>query len=248
VMLFDRPNPDRLKSSETDVERDFRDFDSSVAQSGEDFRREVQAGGGRGNRASLARVYRLVALPISSPIGARNIRRQRNMAEPFDYAEKVNHGREPDSALPERAPAGHFRLQIARLTEVELLSHSNLAPGTHEALPLIRISTGLPREQDFDSPVQEVSRGGIVRANWVRPRTLAPAIEPGRKDASVVEHNQIIGPKQRRQVAEAAVCQRPCIAVEVQHPRSTPVGERFLRNPLFRKVEVEIRNKHWAEL
>src|SRR5690348_1382431 len=53
-----------LKGSKANMKRNFSGFDSFLAQAIEDFRREMQSRRRRGDRPSLARIYRLVTLAV----------------------------------------------------------------------------------------------------------------------------------------------------------------------------------------
>src|SRR6185369_6329815 len=62
VMLLDLIHPHRLKGIQADVKLAVRRFYAFVAQSQQQFRREMQSGGGRSRRAFLLAVDGLVAL------------------------------------------------------------------------------------------------------------------------------------------------------------------------------------------
>jgi len=72
------------------------------------------------------------------------------MADALDLGKEILHGREPNPALPESASGQNFRLQPALLAEKQDLSHSDLSPGTHQALPRIRLARELTSQENFD--------------------------------------------------------------------------------------------------
>ncbi len=81
-VAFQRFAANGLKCSQADVQRELANFNSARADLFEDFRSEVQAGGRRGDRAGMAGENSLVAFVVRGVVGAINVRRQRNMAEP----------------------------------------------------------------------------------------------------------------------------------------------------------------------
>ncbi len=87
--FVDALDAQRGKGAEADVQRDARDFDALRGERVEHLRREVQAGGGRGHRAALAREDGLVALAIRGRIVATNVGRQRHVADAVEDGEEI---------------------------------------------------------------------------------------------------------------------------------------------------------------
>ena len=74
------------------------------------------------------------------------------------------------------------------------------------------------------------------------PRHAAPAEQPRRDHARVVEHEQIAGPEQRRQIAHAAILERR--AADHQQTGGVPWPRRMLRDQPRRQVEIEQIDAH----
>ena len=62
----------------------------------------------------------------------------------------------------------------------------------------------------------------------------------------IVKNQQIAGPQQLGKVAKHEVVEAIVTAVELQQPRSRPVGQRLLRDQFLRQAIVEIGNQHKA--
>ena len=78
-----------------------------------------------------------------------------------------------------------------------------------------------------------------------RPATgQALTDEPRRKDARVVDHEQVAGPQQRRQVGELVMPHISARAVECEQPRGAPLYRGILGNQLVGQVEVEVGDVH----
>ena len=75
---------------------------------------------------------------------------------------------------------------------------------------------------------------------------IAAAEESRRKDARVVEHQQIARAQEAPEVGERRVLERPARARHHQQPR-TPAFGRLLRDERLGQLEVEIGNVHVAE-
>src|SRR5271165_7042573 len=88
----------RLKCPQSHVQSDVRDAHAMSANSVDDLRREMQARRWSRHRSALLRVDRLVALAVSLHIGTMNVRRQRDMPQPFELSEAIRHRLEPHGA------------------------------------------------------------------------------------------------------------------------------------------------------
>jgi len=91
-MLFDLFRMNGLEGSQAHLQRDRGDFDASPSQLLEDRRRKMQSGRGRGHSPRLPGEDRLVALAVFRLVAPRDVRRQRNVAEPFDRLMQVTLG------------------------------------------------------------------------------------------------------------------------------------------------------------
>ncbi len=68
--------------------------------------------------------------------------------------------------------------------------------------------------------------------------------QPGRNDPRIVEHQQIIGAQELRQVAHGPVLERAAVAREHHQARSVALGERLLRDERLGQLVVEVRETH----
>src|ERR1700722_10069136 len=73
VDLCDLRHPDRLERSQPNMERQVSDDHASGPDSLQDFRGEVEPGGGRGDGAALLRIDGLVTLTIHRLVIAANV-------------------------------------------------------------------------------------------------------------------------------------------------------------------------------
>ena len=92
--------------------------------------------------------------------------------------------------------------------------------------------------------MEEVAGRRIVRADRVSVNAFAAAVKPRRKDAGVVEDDEIAGLQQLRKAAELAVGIPAAGSLQVQHPGAVAGREGFLGDEFRGKVEVEVRNQH----
>ena len=85
-----------------------------------------------------------------------------------------------------------------------------------------------------------------MRTYGLRPKSTAPAIEARGKNTRVIEHNEIIGAEQVRKLTEVAVFKMPRCCGKVKKPGRGAIGKGLLCYEFFRKIVMEIRNKHAA--
>ncbi len=71
------------------------------------------------------------------------------------------------------------------------------------------------------------------------PSSASHSLESGRKDSGFVQHQEIPGHEECRQVAEDAVTDGS-VGSEMQEARAIPLGGRRLRDELGRKLVVEV--------
>src|ERR1700686_1384502 len=111
-VVFDALDADRLKSSQSDVECDFRRFDAALADAVENFRGEVEARGRSCYGATLLGVNGLIAFAVAKRIWTRNVGWE------WDVSDAIEDGVEIiDWSKAERAPAelgagNNFCLQV----------------------------------------------------------------------------------------------------------------------------------------
>ena len=251
LVIFNALDADGLESSQADVEGDFDGVDAAPADAVENIGCEMKAGGGGGYRSALLGVDGLIAFAIAGRIGARDIRRERNVADAIEGSEEivaaVKDGLEAEVAQAELRAGEDLGLQFVTVTEEEAFPDLNLAAGAHQAFPIVGMRGKLARQQNFDAAVKEISGRGIVRADRVGTGALAAAIEPRWKYAGVVEDQQVARPQQVREITEHAVGMAAS-SLQVEHTGSIAGGEGFLGNEVVGEVEVEVGNQHGVRL
>ena len=77
---------------------------------------------------------------------------------------------------------------------------------------------------------------------------LAPAIQPGGKNARVIEHKAIVLMDIGRKIAKHAVFPFPGRPIDHQHPRAVAIGKRLLRNQFFGQIIIKLINTHSSRL
>ena len=106
----------------------------------------MQAGRGRRYGSWMVREDSLVTFVVRGIVLARNIWRQRNMAESLDDFAQVAQCCQTNSAESVLAPAQHFGGQFS-IAELHTLSHAHLSSRPDQGLPLV--AGNLSGEQDF---------------------------------------------------------------------------------------------------
>jgi len=187
-------------------------------------------------------------------IRTRDVGWERDVADAIESGEEIVHGLndalglEADLALAEFGAGQDLGLQFVLLAEEEAFADTDFAAGANQAFPIVGIGGELAGEQNFDAAVEEITRGGITRADRLSMGALAAAIKPGRKDAGIVEDDEIAGLQKIREVAEQAIGIFAAGSLQVQHAGAVAGGEGFLGDEFGRKVEVEIGNPHGVRL
>lgn len=232
----------RLKSSQSNMQRDLGSFDPALLNARKNFWSEMQSGSRSGHGSTLARIDRLISLAIARRIRARNVGRERNMADAFDSREEIRNGLETNSAFAKAAARQDFSMQLVMRSKEQALAYSDFSSGPDQTFPFIWTVRHLPREQHFDSSLQKITRGGVSRANWLGFHASPAAIQSCRKNACVVEDQQIGRVKQIGEIAEKAILQAKkskfsrfyprCF--EMQQARACAIWQRLLRNQFFR--------------
>lgn len=252
MMIFDGRHVDRLESAESDVERDFRGFDVAIAQAGENFSSEVKSCGRGGYGSALTSIDGLIAVAIGGGIGTRNVGRKRNVADGIEGSEEILAGREADMALAEFSAGDDLGLELVvsvfGRAEEKMLADGDLAPRADKTFPFIGIMAELASKEDLGPSVEKIPCGGIPRANGLRVESGATRIETRRKDARVVEDNEIVGTEKMGEIAELAVGKCFVSCAYVEQARGGTVGEGLLGNEFRGKIEVEIGDQHGFRL
>jgi hypothetical protein len=161
------------------------------------------------------------------------------VADLFQTSEEIIDWAEPDLAFTKLSSADNFCLQLILFSEEQAFTDPDLPSGAHQALPFVRFSLQLPGKQDFYLSLKEVARGRIVGAEPLGRQSYPPAIQPGGKDACVIEHQQVPGTKQGGKVPESPVRDRPARLHQMEHSGRRPVCEGLLGNQFFRQIVMK---------
>lgn len=262
-VIFDSIYANGLESPEADVEGDLGDFGATLADAIEDFWSEVKASGGSGDRSVLLGVNGLVAIEIARRIGAHDVGRKRDVADPAENGKEVvfpvilvmvlfvmfsRKGLKANAAFAELGTGENFSLQFVVLSEKKAFAYANLASGANQTFPIVGVGGKLAREQDLNPSLQKVARSGIVRADRLRASAFAATVEPRRKDAGVVEDDEIAGTQQIGEIAEQAIRVLATGSLKMQHAGAVAGGERFLGDEFFGEMKVEVGDQHRARL
>jgi hypothetical protein len=138
--LIDSFHTKRRKGAEPNVEREAHDFDTTDGERFENLRCKVQAGCGRGHRATFAGKDRLVALAVCRFIVAADVGRQGDVADAVKDGEKIVHWFEAQHALAELASfenLGFKRNAAIGRGENKDLADGDLPTRTNEGAPEI---------------------------------------------------------------------------------------------------------------
>jgi hypothetical protein len=227
-VLFDFLDADWLEGAEAEVESDFCGLDAAIVEAGQNFRSEVEAGGGGGDGSALAGVDGLVAVAIGGGIGAGNIRRKRDVADRFHACEEVVHRGETDVALAKLAAGDDLGLEFVVVAEEKMLADSDFAAWTDKAFPIIRFALHLSCEQDFNTAAEEVARGRILGAERLGLKAGAASKEASGKYAGVVEYQQITGVEEVGKILKLAVGENSGGGGEMKEARAGAIGQRLL--------------------
>jgi hypothetical protein len=165
-----------LKGSQAHMQRDLSGVNAALLEARQYFGGEMETGGWSRHGTALLRVYGLVALAvvtfaIRGGIDAGNVGWEGNVSNLLDSGEKICDRPETDAAFAERTAGHHFCLQFVIFSEEKLLSYSDLAARTDQALPVIWILGELPSQQDFDTAMEKIPGCGIM---WTDRMGLKP--------------------------------------------------------------------------
>ena len=211
----------RLEGAGAHVQGDAGAADPARGQGVEQGLVEMQARGGRGHRARLARVHGLVALVVGGAVGALDVRRQRHVADALQALAQRLGGVEAQAR--ELALAAQH-LDRAAVVEQQAATGLERLGGAHLRQRLVLALQ--PLDQDLDPAA-----------------AVLAAVQPRRQHARVVEHQQVAGIEQLQQVAEAPVLEA---AVGPQHQQAAggAILQRLLRDQFRRQLEVEVGTLH----
>ena len=179
---------------------------------------EMQAGGRGGHGASLAGEHGLVAVKVSVVGIALDVGRQRHAPH---AQQQLLDGFGSIKSQAEELAVTTLHHQPATVAEFNDAAFLGLLADAELRTELVVVVQAL--DQDLHG-----ATGFLV------------AIKARGQHAGVVEHQQVTGLQQLRQIAELAVVKLPGRHVEVQQARRTATGQRALRDQLGRQREVEI--------
>lgn len=216
TVVFDSIHAYRLKGSQTYMKRDLHTLNIALLNALKDLRGKVQACSRRGHRATLARIDSLIAIAVGRTIGAIDIRWQRHMSELLNPAKKILQWLESYATFAKGSSADDLCLHFVLLTEKQPLAHSDLPSRVNQALPFVGLLGYLVREQYFNPAPKKIPCRRIVRTHRLRLGPAPMTVQTRRKDAGVVEYNQIIWPKKLWKISKAAVLDVSGTALQVQ--------------------------------
>jgi hypothetical protein len=124
-----------------------------------------------------------------------------------------------------------------------MFANPDFAARTNQAFPLVGMLPQLPGEENFNPSTKEVARGRISRTQHLGLKTFAVAIKASRKDASIVEDEEIGGTQQVGEFTKLTVLECAALPPEMQQARRSAVRKRVLGNEFGRKVVMEIRDE-----
>ena len=204
-MIFYPLNAHRLEGSEAHMQRDFGGLNAARGQAGQNLWSEMKTRGGSGDGSTIASVYGLITFVVGRRIWARDVRRQRDVADQVDASEEIGHGSEADVARTEFSTGDDFSLKLVLLSEKKMLADQDLSAGTNQAFPIVGIVSELTGEQNLDASLKKLAGSRIPRADGLRLGTFAAAIQTRWKHPRVVENDQIARPEKVREIAKLPI-------------------------------------------
>ncbi len=205
VMVFYPLNAHRLEGSEAHVQSNFGGFNAARGQAAQNLSSEMKTCGGSSDGSPVASVYGLITFVVGRTVRARDVRRQRDVADQVDASEEIGHGSEADMALAEFPAGDNFSLKLILLSKKKMLADRDLTAGTNQAFPFVGIVPELTGEQNLDASAKKLAGSRIPRADRLRFKTFAAAIEARRKHPRVVENDEIAGPEKLGEIAKLAI-------------------------------------------
>src|ERR1700733_7012657 len=216
LVLLDSFDTNRLECSQAHVQSDLGGLNTARSNFFNRTGCKVKSGGGRRNRSARLRVDRLVAFAVACGIRPVDIWWQRNVSDPIESCEKIFHRRESDPPFTEFAPGNYLSPQLIRIAEKQSFPDSNLAAGTNQAFPLIRLLRKLAGEEDFNAAAKKVARRRIAAANRLSLKPGTSPVQTRGKDPRVVKNQQVVRPQEAGELFELPVCPLAAQAVQTQ--------------------------------
>ena len=213
----------RLEGARADVQGDRAALDAARRERREQLGVEVQRRGRRGDRAGLRREHRLVAALVVGAVVAGDVGRQRHVAVALEQRSGSS-GKRSSNSEPSAPP----RPSTSTSKPSPLPRRSRL-PGFGDLLARSCASTR--------------DRGSIRSTSTSTAPPLALRAEQARlDDAGVVDHQQVAGAQQRRQVAEdGGRAARRRVPSSRREPLRSARG--MLRDQLRRQREIEVAER-----
>ncbi len=205
LMVFYPLNSHWLEGSEAHVQSNFGGLNTAGGQAGQNLPREMKPRGGCSDGSPVASVHGLITLVVGRRIRARNVRRQRDVADQVDACDEIGHGSKADMALTEVPAGDDFGLKFISLSQKKMLTDGDLTARTNQAFPFVGIVAQLTGEQYLDASAKKLAGSRIPRANGLRLKTFAAAIETRRKHPRIVENDEIAGPEKVGEIAKLAI-------------------------------------------
>src|SRR5579863_2694637 len=188
----------------------------------------MQAGRRSSHGAARLGVHGLISLSIAGFVGTADIRRQGHVSEAIDGSlDRAGTYRQADASEAVSSASEYLSFELT-FTENQNLTRTNLAPRPHQRLP--GVLAFLACEEQFNLGGKELVARGIALADGLRGHSAAPAQEPRRKDLGVVEHQQVAGAENLRQLTKDMILEPLRGAVDDEQARSAAFGERMLGN------------------
>nr|ASY01931.1 hypothetical protein [uncultured bacterium] len=239
LYLLDHFSPQRLKGSQSDVQGNVGNRGASPADGIENRGREMQTGGGRGDRSSLSCEHSLVAFAIGRRVGTADVGRQGNVSGAVENLKKIRPlARGPwPLVFPHRMQA-HRALAIfpsAENVDAELVAHNDALARAH-----------LLARPNQCRPCEPVTRDRLGE-KYLHLASLASfpmSVQTRGKHARIVQHQTVAGAQVRRKIAEHPILPPAQSAIDHQHPRGCPIGQWLLGDELFGKLKIEIGKEH----
>jgi hypothetical protein len=203
------------------VEGHLGDFDAGGGELVQDLAGEVEAGGGGGDGTGVSRPDGLVALAVLGLVGPLDVWRQRHMAETLQVGLD-------GLGEAQAVAAGLFLVDDLggqALVEMNHGAGTGAPAGLHQSVPLPL--AGFSGQQDLDLP-----------------SSRTPAEEARRDHPRVVDHQEVPGAEQLREIADAAVAFRSLAVEDKQAARAARRG--MLGDPVGRQLVVEVAGQHGA--
>jgi len=238
--IFQLLRANGLEGAKTDVEGNGFNLNPLCFELVEDFRCEMEPSSRGGSASNFMGEDGLIAVAVFEVVVPMNVRRERHVSYFVEDGVEVQGRRETQGAFPELCRCQDFSFEeglgLIRGMKEKALTGLDLAAGADEGGPVA--GGKLLREKDFDAA------RGVRRAGLRLLATGAGCVEPGGKNAAVVEDQQIAGVQDLGKIAKKIVVVAARGAVENQHPAAAANGRWRLGDQLFGEVEMEVGYSH----